>query len=146
MKAFFKDIYQYHQDYNNRLIQQLLANKQQLPKKAISLFNHTMNAQQIWNARILNLPTEGVFVEHDTIKWQMINDANFENSFKIIEEKELNEIVVYKNTKGLEYKSSVKEILFHVANHSTHHKGQIVALLRQNEIEPIITDYIFYKR
>lgn len=40
----------------------------------------------------------------------------------------------------------IQQILFHIANHFTHHRGQIISDLRQNGIEPRISDYIFYKR
>jgi uncharacterized damage-inducible protein DinB len=46
----------------------------------------------------------------------------------------------------MEYINSIQQILFHVANHFSHHKGQIISDLRQSGIDPIVIDYIFYKR
>jgi uncharacterized damage-inducible protein DinB len=47
---------------------------------------------------------------------------------------------------GDTYTNSVQEILFHIINHSTYHRGQIMAQLRESGLEAISTDYIFYKR
>jgi uncharacterized damage-inducible protein DinB len=33
--------------------------------------------------------------------------------------------------KGIEFKSAVDEILFHVVNHGTFHRGQMITMLRE---------------
>ena len=40
----------------------------------------------------------------------------------------------------------LSEIVRHVANHGTYHRGNIAAMLRQQGYEGIATDYIFYLR
>ena len=50
------------------------------------------------------------------------------------------------NSKGETFSNKIKDILFHIINHSTYHRAQIATDLKQNGIEPINTDYIFYKR
>ncbi|MCS6819429.1 MAG: DinB family protein [Chitinophagales bacterium] len=42
----------------------------------------------------------------------------------------LESIVRYKNLKGMEYAQPVEDILFHVVNHGSYHRGQIITLLR----------------
>ena len=39
--------------------------------------------------------------------------------------------IFYKNMKGLEFSSGVDEILFHVVNHGTFHRGQLITMLRE---------------
>ncbi|NNG11293.1 MAG: damage-inducible protein DinB, partial [Arenibacter sp.] len=41
---------------------------------------------------------------------------------------------------------TITDMLFHIINHSTHHRGQISVDLRNNAIEPPVLDYAFYKR
>jgi uncharacterized damage-inducible protein DinB len=41
----------------------------------------------------------------------------------------------YKNTKGIEFTNSIEDILFHVVNHGTYHRGQLITMLRQQGIE-----------
>ncbi|MBL7865765.1 MAG: damage-inducible protein DinB, partial [Cyclobacteriaceae bacterium] len=55
-------------------------------------------------------------------------------------------VVQYTNTKGQSFSNTVRDILFHVANHTTHHRGQIISDFRQSGIQPLVTDFIFYIR
>lgn len=59
---------------------------------------------------------------------------------------ELKYFVTYKNTKGELFKKSIADILVHVSNHSTYHRGQINARLRSLDADVNIfsTDYIYY--
>ncbi|MCB0848117.1 MAG: damage-inducible protein DinB, partial [Bacteroidetes bacterium] len=57
-------------------------------------------------------------------------------------QKELN----YKNSRGQEFSNFIVDILSHIVNHSTHHRAQIAARLREMDIPPPATDYIFYLR
>ena len=62
-------------------------------------------------------------------------------------EAELEKELPYKNMKGDTFRQPVKDILLHLFNHGTYHRGQLVTMLRQvgvEEIEP--TDYIVYSR
>jgi len=145
MNLFFKEIFDYHHSINQKLIAQIKENNK-IPEKATSLMSHVLNAHQIWNARILNLPTEGVFVEHSIDKCFEMDKMNYNNSIIILDTRTLDEIIAYKNTKGETFSNSIQDILYHIANHSSHHKGQIMALIRAQNITPIISDYIFYKR
>jgi uncharacterized damage-inducible protein DinB len=55
-------------------------------------------------------------------------------------------IVVYANLKGEKYHSSVGEMVRHLANHATHHRGQIVTMLRQLGYAAPNTDLIAFYR
>jgi uncharacterized damage-inducible protein DinB len=37
----------------------------------------------------------------------------------------------YRNLKGVEYQMPIWQIIMHVVNHGTHHRGQVVTMLRQ---------------
>ncbi|MEM1003550.1 MAG: DinB family protein, partial [Bacteroidota bacterium] len=52
----------------------------------------------------------------------------------------------YVNSKGNAYGNELKDILFHIINHATHHRGQILVDMRNHKMEPPVLDYIFYKR
>ena len=60
-----------------------------------------------------------------------------ENSRKVEEfvaskdRKFLDEVITYKNTKGFEYSNAVEDILFHLVNHATFHRGQVITMLRE---------------
>lgn len=146
MKAFFKDIFEYHHHVNQKLIDQLIENENVLSERTIPLISHTVNAHQIWNARITNNKKFGVHQLHSLQDCKHIDIQNYLDSLKILEERQLEERITYSNSKGAHFSNSIQQILFHIANHSTHHKGQIISDLRQSGIDPIMTDYIFFKR
>ena len=54
--------------------------------------------------------------------------------------------VDYRNTAGRPYTSRMDEMLRHVVNHSTYHRGQVVTMLRQLGATPLATDLIAFYR
>lgn len=146
MKKQFIDLLEYNSHFNQLLIKIYLENKDSFNEKMISLLNHILNAQQVWNSRIIIEDSFGVWQINPDEKLLENNQSNFENSFKILSERNLDEIIVYRNSKGDEFQNSIREIFFHFINHSTYHRGQIAMLMKQAGLEPINTDYIFYKR
>ena len=146
MKEFFKDIFEYHNYFNQKLIEQIIENEKVLPKRTIPLLCHSINAQQIWNARITKKEKLAVHQIHSLDESIRIDNENYQETLRVLDGHKLDEIITYKNSKGKEFNNSIQQILFHVANHFSHHKGQIISDLRQVGINPIVTDYIFYKR
>ncbi|MEM9685373.1 MAG: DinB family protein [Bacteroidota bacterium] len=146
MNDFFKDIFEYHHHTNQKLADLLLETSDDIREKAIPLFAHSVNAHQIWNARILKLNPFGVHQLHPIEACKTIDNTNYSNTIKILTEFNLNTHIHYQNTKGKTFGNSIQQMLFHVSNHFSHHRGQLVTMLRQHDIEPITTDYIFYKR
>lgn len=146
MKSFIKEIFEYHHHFNQLLIDQLVQYQSILPERSIPLFNHMLNAHRIWNARIVGHPTIGVNDMHPLLEYKIIDADNYSRTLKIIDGFDLSQIITYKTSSGEEYFNSIRDILFQVANHTTHHRGQIISDFRQSGIPPLVTDYIFYKR
>jgi len=146
MKTFFREVFEYHHLFNQLLLNQLEANLEHLPERTFPLFCHVLNAHQIWNARILSQQSLGVRDIHSLANCGQLDEQNLRDTLLILENFALEQTVFYRDTKGNPFSNSIRDILFHVANHSTHHKGQIISDLRMSGIDPVITDYIFYKR
>jgi uncharacterized damage-inducible protein DinB len=54
---------------------------------------------------------------------------------------------IYFTTKKEKFKQAVYQMLLHIFNHGTYHRGQIVTLLRQMEVGNIPpTDFIVWSR
>jgi len=123
-----------------------MENENAITERTIPLLSHSINAQQIWNARITDKDKLGVHTEHSLLECKRIDKANYNETLNILEAYELDKIIMYSNSKGAEFKNTIQQIFYHIANHFSHHKGQIISDLRQCGIEPIVTDYIFYKR
>ena len=146
MKAFFKELFEYNHHYNQALITALIDNPKNASEKSIKLVSHVVNAHQIWNNRIEpGQPSSGRWDIQQIQAAREIDKNNFEHSLRILAAFDLNQPVQYTTGTGQLFKNSVHEILFQVINHSTYHRGQIATEFRQSGLEPLLTDYIFYK-
>lgn len=146
MKEKLVDLFKYTYHFNKEMIKAIAENLEKVDEKIISLMNHTLNAQQIWNSRILGENSFEVWQINPFEELEDINQQNFNKSLEIVEKFDPDQKMEYQNSKGTKFENTVFEMLFQAINHSTYHRGQINSLLKQNGINPILTDYIFYKR
>jgi uncharacterized damage-inducible protein DinB len=59
----------------------------------------------------------------------------------------LEHVFQYKNVKGEQFKMPIYQMLHHVFNHSTYHRGQLINMLRQLEIDKVPeTDFVLWAR
>jgi uncharacterized damage-inducible protein DinB len=147
MKDFFKELFLYNNDVNQKLIKVFESNPDKISEKALKLLSHILNAHQIWNHRID--PQEkisSVWQIHSPDKLKEIDQHNYNKTKIILEKIDLIKTYEYTNSAGQKFTNSVKDILFHVINHSTYHRAQIASDFKESGIEPIVSDYIFYKR
>lgn len=147
MKQFFKELFEYSHHFNQKLTEFFNDNPNKTSKKSIKLFNHVLNAHQIWDNRIAPQQTPfEVWELHNIQDLKNIDKINYEQTLQILDKFDLNETIDYSNSKGQAFGNSIRDILFHVINHSTYHRGQIATDFKQNGLDPLVTDYIFYKR
>ena len=147
MKPFFRELFEYSHHFNQKLCDVFAEQPDKTSEKAAALFNHIINAHQIWNGRIrTEVNLFGVWEMHTVGDLKRIEKANFDRTMAILEEIDLNTSVAYRNSKGQDFQNSVRDVLFHIINHSTYHRGQIAAEFKQSGLEPLVTDYIFYQR
>jgi len=146
MREFFKELFQYNNHFNQQLISVLNENSNSASEQCITLMSHIINAHQIWNSKIVSDQfLYGPWDLHSIHDMQMIDKRNFECSIFILDSFELAQTIQYSNSKGQPFENSVSDILFQVINHSTYHRGQIATGFRQSGLEPLLTDYIYYK-
>lgn len=146
MKEKLVDLFEYTYHFNKEMIQVIAENLKEIDEKTIGLINHILNAQQIWNSRILGGISFEVWQINPFENLHDINQQNFNRSIEIVEKYDVDQRVQYENSKGTKFENTVFEMLFQAINHSTYHRGQINSLLKKNGIDPVLTDYIFYKR
>ena len=146
MKSKFTKLYEYNAHFNEKLIRLMEPELNRLPEKPIKLINHILSSHQVWNSRILSQPPTHPWEMHPFENLIEINQENHQTTLKILEEFDLSKIIIYQNTKGEKFENKIEDILFHLVNHGTYHRGQIALLFRESGIEPMVSDYIFYKR
>jgi uncharacterized damage-inducible protein DinB len=147
MKTFFKDLLEYNHHFNQKLADIFIENPNMTSEKAVKLFNHILNAHQIWLNRIEPINNSyGVWEIHDINNCKIIDKSNYTMSLQLLDKYELSKTITYTNSKNQIFNNNIRDILFHINNHATYHRGQIATEFKLNGIEPLNTDYIFYKR
>ncbi len=114
---------------------------------------HLMDVESIWWQRLklqkhmvwpgVNYDESFEILSKDLLNLSMqwsewVQDANEINLTHIFE---------YTNSKKKSFRQPVYEMLLHLFNHQAFHRGQIITMMRQNEVEKIpATDFIVYSR
>jgi uncharacterized damage-inducible protein DinB len=147
MTPFFKELMTYNRWSNQQLIGLFLAHPEHYSDRLATLMSHTINAHLIWNSRLNpTLKHLGVWTVHSLEDLKSLDEQNYAQSIAIIENVPLEQSISYKNTSGQVFESTAKDMLYHIVNHSTYHRGQLMTGLKTQGVTPIGTDYIFYKR
>ncbi len=115
--------------------------------EANTLWSHVLSAQHIWAKRMLNeQPTYAVWEVLSPENFEVIYAANLALLEDVAATKSLDEVINYANSAGDVFSSTVGEILMHVCNHGTYHRGQLAKMLKQAGHAVPFTDYIMLKR
>jgi uncharacterized damage-inducible protein DinB len=113
---------------------------------------HIYGAQWIWlerwHGRIpAALPSAADFPDLDTVRRRFIEiDRNLVDFAASLNADDLHRVVQYKTVAGTAQAQPLWQMLQHVANHSTYHRGQVTTLLRQLGAKATSTDLIAFYR
>lgn len=147
MKIFFSELLTYTHQCHQALIQAMHAHADRLSPRAVEIWNHILNAHHVWNHRILQQPPAfHIWEIHDPHDYARIEQDNHQTTWQILDRFDLHQPITYRNSAGEAYENLVQDILFHVINHATYHRGQIAMEFRKSGIEPLKSDYILYRR
>lgn len=142
---FLKEVFTYNRETNALLFPLLAHTEQTGLEKSVSLMSHILNAHHVWNSRILKTdPVVKPGELYPLESFHALNDENYFKSAEILSQYSPETIIAYQNSRGVACSNSVGDILFHVINHSTHHRAQISSELRSFGLQPPITDYLYW--
>lgn len=132
---------------------QVLAKLRTAPEDTAALkwYAHVLAAERIWYLRIhgQDWTTQRVWPSMSLDECAALAEQNcgqFRQYVAHLKNGDLEREVRYTNSAGESFASTVSDMLTHVALHGVHHRGQIAASLRSNEIEPPALDYIRFAR
>jgi uncharacterized damage-inducible protein DinB len=78
-------------------------------------------------------------------RWKVV-EKHRESWFAGLLPSALGEIVRYRSTQGKAHEAPLWQLVQHVVNHSTYHRGQVVTLLRLLGATPVSTDMVAWDR
>ena len=148
MKDHFLRLYRYNQWANTNLCQHLISLPNQV-KEAIEKLSHMVAGEEIWYNRISPLDFE-LLPLFEAQEWNVLKprlESSADHWLNLVRQNEdFDRLIRYQDTKGNQYDSKLDDILIHLANHGTYHRGQIALLIRKSGQEPLPTDYILLAR
>ena len=115
--------------------------------------NHILVADRMWSARLSGEPTA-----RGRLDEELCPDLAAPRAARVAEDARLIDLVdgygpaglamtfAYTNFKGAPFANTRAEVLTHMFNHQTHHRGQAHGLLSHAGAEPPELDFIFYLR
>ena len=112
MKEKLVDLFEYTYHFNKEMIKIISENLEKVDEKAISLINHTLNAQQIWNSRILNEKSFEVWQINPFENLDGINQQNFNKSLEIVQKFDPDQKIEYQNSRGTKFENTVSKSFF----------------------------------
>jgi uncharacterized damage-inducible protein DinB len=148
MKEFFLKWYHYNAWANKRVLN-AIKDQQVTDEKILTLMSHVLSAQLIWLHRILYLPMPDyeLWKQYPIEKLILMSEEASARWLRYVEEHDqFDTLLRYHNYIGHSYENKVEQIMIHLVNHGTYHRGQVAVLMREKGFEPINTDYITYDR
>lgn len=103
---------------------------------------HILQAQIIWLCRIEGTPEwEASFDDYS-----LHLDRSIGRWKRLLLGAELGRVISYRNSRGEQYDNSITEIVRHVINHGTYHRGHLRGIAGEKGIDFPDTDYILFLR
>jgi len=119
--------------------------------RALQVMAHNQLARRVWLARLQGR-TETIpdWFPSWTVAEIAAAAAQLDGTWSAylagLSETDLTKIASYRSSEGTAYSSTVHEVLAHVANHSTYHRGQVARLVSEAGGRRASTDFIAMTR
>jgi uncharacterized damage-inducible protein DinB len=113
---------------------------------------HVYGAQWVWLERWHGrtptvLPSAADFPDFETVRRRFTEiDRNLVDYAASLNADDIQRVIEFKTLAGTPISQPLWQMLQHVANHSTYHRGQVTTMLRQLGAKAASTDLIYYYR
>ncbi|MBA2745532.1 MAG: hypothetical protein H0U44_04825 [Flavisolibacter sp.] len=161
MKPIVHQLASYNSWANELLMKTILQLPEQLPAQEvkssfpsiIKTMLHVWDAESIWWQRMklsekIIVPSEKFNGDLKSLSLGLMQqDRQWVEWVLNAQEHVFTHEFIYQNSKKEQFKQPVYQVLLHVFNHGTYHRGQLVNMLRQLGVDKIpATDFIVYSR
>ncbi len=108
-------------------------------------YSHILNVHHIWIARLEGKEPESFsFDVLPTNYWSKLANQNYLQTVEYLENIDIKDHMSYHDEEGVVMEKDVIDVLYHILNHSVHHRAQISRELRQLGIEPPAFNFIAF--
>ena len=164
METDFGPVCRQHLEFMKWADDIMLAALFQVPRDQVSLdlgnsfqslfgtLNHVYLAELLWFRKLTGEPNtlfaecrSPVDLDELGAEWPALHQRWLDWSCSLSSE-EWATVLVYKNLAGTESKLPYWQIVMHLVNHGSYHRGQVATMLRQSGIKPPGTDLAAFYR
>jgi uncharacterized damage-inducible protein DinB len=155
------EVLQQHWEYNIWATNRLMASTRELSpdelnrdfksadRSVLETIVHLFWAERIWlnrfkSAPALSRPAPGNHsFDYVESEWPALQDEWREYLDKV---DDAAAVIMYRDLKGQEWTQPLWQLLFHIVNHGTHHRGQVSGFLRAMNYTPPPLDFVLFHR
>lgn len=118
----------------------------------LGTLSHVYAADRIWLARVRGTPSPPLIVPESEKQLQVLEEQwpalmmEWKEWASALTEDSVGQTLAYRDLKGNSWKSPVWQIVLHVVNHATHHRGQAAGFVRAMGHVPPALDLMAYYR
>ncbi len=152
MKDLIRQYAAYDLWANTRIVERLQRENENLldrhvkssfPSLRLSIV-HIRDASNAWYGRIFDMPPLELQKGVDAL---LKMSVAMNDKVQAMDDEQLHQTVKYANTKGERFMQPRWQLLTHCFNHASYHRGQVITIMRQLDLEDIPnTDLVGYQR
>lgn len=121
-----------------------------VPSPVLREYAHILGAEETWLARLERRTARAAIwpsgLLDEVLQLRKLVAESYRAYFAALQNADLERMISYRNSAGIEFSSSVGDILCQVMLHGQYHRGKVNLLLRQSGIPPVPADYIAFVR
>jgi uncharacterized damage-inducible protein DinB len=118
--------------------------------RAMELYAHVLGAEHVWLSRMMvRASREAVWPSlslERAVELAAENVAGLRALVAVKSAEQLQQRLPYTNSSGMEFESTIEDMLLQVVLHGCYHRGQVALLVRGAGGEPAPTDFIAFVR
>ena len=109
---------------------------------------HVLESDWLWLNRFKGIPLAAVLAwQMETASevfsvWRAIQDDMLLIAPTLVEEQ--NKKIRFRTRKGIDYTLPAEDLIIHIANHGSYHRGQLTDMIRLAGGQPVSTDYFLF--
>lgn len=150
MLDYFKRLFQYNAWAQEKVLAALeKMGPASLDEKTLKITGHILLASQIWLNRLTGKPNIDLSQNLSLSQCRALFEelkVGWKAYLGGLSESKLSEKASYQTTEGKPYETVISDVLAHLVNHSTYHRGQLASLIKKSGGEAPNTDFIGFVR
>ena len=149
MQSYFLKLFQYDKWATTRLLE-IFDQKAATNPRINELLSHMQSTQRIWLDRVQGRKetVERFQTRTQEIIWKDMRQCHEDWVVYIqsLQPTDFDSLISYTNFQGDHFTNNLTNIITQVTNHGTHHRGNIVVLMKEDGYLPPNLDYISFAR